>query len=96
MICTHFCFLHRFPVILINRLILYLREYCEKITTDEGVLFRSTYPKVVYAQNPFLGNLGAPLRSFEEDEPQDEPGSDRGDVDGASLGVSFDSTNVMA
>ncbi len=35
--------------------------------TDNGYHVRSTLPEPAYAQNVFLGNLGAPLRSFEED-----------------------------
>ncbi len=33
---------------------------------------RHTVPVAEYAQNSFLGNLGAPLRTFEEDEDFDD------------------------
>lgn len=66
-------------------MILNLRQYMSQPVGSDSYSLntfharsRHTYPESEYAQNAFLGNLGAPLRTFDEDEDI----YDDGDVEG--------------
>ncbi len=64
----------RLPVLIVNRLIMNLRQYTASTTIGSASspsAIHTTLPEPVFAQNAILGNMGAPLDHLSEQEQEE-------------------------